>query len=349
MFSFILSIMILLILLLNRKNLYTFILAILYMAVFFLFCVDKPDLSAYLSMYNYPEICTDFFYRILMQIFKYLGLNFFQFSGICFIAYLSLLGYIVYQNSDYPNYILGLYFITVFLIDNIQIRNFFGYMIVIYAIFHEFINPESISKKNYLKFSLLVLVAYEFHSVQIFYVSYLLIGLIKGFSKIFILAVSSLFFIPAFFRFSMFIFSGISWKLDIYFRNLGWKLDIRLAIYSFSILLCMALFIYIYEKAKKMNFEEKEYRLYDFVCKSNILNIFTIGLMLYGVADFFRISRNMLLLNYICFFRFYKKDKSRLLLFIMIICGMVQCYLYQISAYGDLFVNNRILNFVDFL
>lgn len=324
------------VILLNKKcNKRLFISAIIYLCLFSVFCYEKSDLDGYRFLFIFPEKASDVLFAKSLLFFKQFSSNFNVFMGITLALCIIILGYVINRNSENYNMVLALYMLSPFLVDNIQIRNFIAYMIITFATL-EFLWKQ----KKDIFYLIFAVIAFNFHTLACFYFIYFIVNKIKNFKKVYFLMSIFVFFVPCIVKLAKLILQSVSWKMNIYARNLGINFDWRILLICLSIIAQIYIFGCIVKRSKSFAFTSKERQLFALIYKINIVNILTIALIVYVNVNFFRISRNLLVANYITFVKYYQKKKDKRLLALLIFSGLIQGLLFQVSAFKSLFINN---------
>lgn len=156
------------------------------------------DYLAYSSLYNHflyggglsniTGYTTDYGFMILMFLVSKLGISYNIFLALLTLVSIYLIKATISKITTTYNLFLVCYTLTPFFYDVFQIRFFFTYSIILFAL--QFIIFEK--KKSYIKYTLLVLFASLFHKTAIFFLLYLLLKVKLKILIQFILAVSAL-------------------------------------------------------------------------------------------------------------------------------------------------------------
>ena len=276
----------------------------------------NPDYEAYSSLYSniqhgvpaFEKVDMEIGFILIMRLCTLLGLNY---TG--FLALTSLCCYLMIHSTvklycrNY-NYVYLLYFIFPFFIDVIQIRNFIAMSILIYSV--RFLVMSGIKGK--VRYVVLLLLATTIHRVSLVYLPMILIRPEKKNNLIYCLATCSLLFSILFLLndkeipiFASYIESYIGHgKYLTYFNkktNWGWILFCYLQLSSFIMVTFSKRIYYKYNRNLTTTYYCDANRKY-----INIMYYINILLMIYMPlfilnANFTRIIRNIILLNYIVY------------------------------------------------
>jgi len=277
--------------------------------------------------------------QLLYKLFILLGLEYRH-----FLIFISLVGLLLINASikTYTNnvaFVLSLYLIFPFIIDVVQSRGFLSMSIILYA--SRYIIEER--KRGTLKYLILILLASSIHYSAIFYITLLLIKR-KNISSLTILA-SALTIAGLVVAFTNLIpklllvfvpFEKVSHYLD---NRLNWGILIAAVVYASNFILVY----YSYQKVKSIQeqtnsgdiSQEAGFRFVEAVYKINILLLLLFVLYVFNMV-FFRLYRNILILNYIsysiCLTHIKPKSKEKYLFGIVIITFTVGLFIYYIIA-----------------
>ena len=150
-----------------KKNKYLYLAQILFLVLVAANNIMNPDylnyLNGYRYMFDYHGLISEPIYWLLARTSNFIGLDFqgyrYLFFGISYI----LLGYAIWELAEYPNSILGFYFLYPFSMDVIQMRSLIANALVLLAILklQKYVNGKS--TRNIVISILLVVLAMGFH------------------------------------------------------------------------------------------------------------------------------------------------------------------------------------------
>ena len=303
-----------------RKTKLVSLMLLLLILVLFIGNNDNPDYLGYLR--DYENIENNSFKEFVFSS-GYPGFNFLQFISYnigfnynMFVLLVSLIGYGLIVNtikffSINENYVLLLYFIYPFFFDLIQLKNFLAMSILIYSIKYLLSNK----KLDTFKYIILIFLASLIHPVSIIYLC-LLITKFSYKNKIFVFLTILSFLVSIGIRFN---FINLAFLESVFFADdflvtkfTYFETRVRYGFLVFSFfnlysLLLIILSIKILEKNNKKNYSHEDYKNskeYKFAYLMGEVNLFLtiICLPFYFInSNFFRIYRNIFLLNYIAF------------------------------------------------
>lgn len=124
-------------------------------------------------------------YQYFAKLCATIGLTYNQFLFVVGLIALTLIVNTIKLFTPYKTYVLALYFVYPFIIDVVQIRNFLAMSIIVFGM--RYLIAE---KKNYMKYTLCVLIASVFHISSIFYMVFLLVR-IKDIRKLYFLSIGT--------------------------------------------------------------------------------------------------------------------------------------------------------------
>lgn len=278
--------------------LYGYILLMLSSMMWVLFAgnQDNADYSNYEYIYNsvdytgaYSAVESGF--ELLMKLSVYFG-----FSYQFFLMIYSSIGLILIINSlkaytNNVNVVLGLYFIFPFMLDIVQIRNFMSMAILIYS----FKYLLEVSKGATLKYIFAILIASQFHVSSIYYLLFILIKYISVKKTIYIsigVTIAGFILQSTILNFVLQILKMERYSL--YFANTTPLYGIALfLLYYLAVLLLLKISINKNSNSQQLFFS-------NIVLKANILLFPTLILIVQDI-DFFRLLRNMMVINYVVF------------------------------------------------
>lgn len=319
----------------------------LFMVIIIMNTYNNADWDAYEFMYSLItsfDKCsvTDFgygFFNLLGN--SYLHLSFFWFRAIFTFCGMILLRKIISNYSPYPALVLALYFIAPFFPnDIIQIRNFMAQTLL--CLFLS-IWIESDFKLKYLCMGLILSIM--MHSSITYFIVIFILYFIKDEKKLYIFAgIASLMvgILPILLKKIPFI--PIE-KITYYLNAVNQKIDFR------GIVIIIAFLAGLYILYKIRNYAEccsnlRFYKWADTVYKLNILCIPACAVMTMWTFNFYRVPRNMLLLNYIVYSMYLAEKKDKRIInyttLVLIIIGLIWSALNSFSQWSVIWNNNAI-------
>lgn len=330
-----------------KKDKIAFNLLWLFMVIVVSMNTYNADWDAYELMYNLItsfDKCylTDFgygFFNLLGN--SYLHISFFWFRAIFTFCGMILLRKIISNYSPYPALVLALYFIAPFFPnDIIQIRNFMAQIIL--CLFLS-IWIESDFKLKYLCMGFILSIM--MHSSITYFIIILILYIIKDEKKLYIIVGIALLMVgilPIILKKIPFIPLE---KITFYLNTVNQKIDFR------GLVIIVAFLISLYVLYKIRNYAEccsniRFYKWADTVYKLNILCIPACAIMTMWTFNFYRVPRNMLLLNYIVYSMYIaeKKDKRIInyITIVLIFIGLIWSTLNSFSQWNVIWNNNAI-------
>lgn len=345
----IISLALILLNLLCKKDRAVFISLWIFMVIVACMNTYNIDWDAYEFMYGLIdslEKCnlTDIGYGFLNYIANAkLSLTFFEFRLLFMFVGILILKHIIKCNSPYPALVLALYFIAPFFPnDIIQIRNFMAQ-----AILSLFLAKWIESDKNkvvYLAVGLILATA--MHSTTIYFAIFILLLFIDNDKLLYLivfigsLSISSL---PVLLSKIPFIPTE---KINFYLGKMSSGIDVR----GIVIIIAFAIQLYILYNIKKYarNTNDKGLIVWsDVVYKMNILCIPACIIMTMWTFNFYRVPRDLLLLNYIVYSKYlYSKKDNKIInsyTCVFIVLGLCWSILNSISQWPVIWNNNAMI------
>lgn len=288
------------ILLSNYKKKSKLLIFLLFINMWFLFAfnTNNADYEQYKLMYQGYNASNDVGFMKIIELFNYYNLSYQDF--LIFVSFICLFCIIKIIQLYTKNvaYVMGLYFIFPFLIDVTQIRNFISMVIVLFGMKYLLIKEN----KSIVKYICCVLLASTVHISSLFYFTFLLSQL-KSIKKLFIFILFTCvgLMLMSFTDILPTIASFTDIDKFIYWFSTRAKLGFLIPIF---IQLCGLLLIYcIYLNKKKYiknDYIDVKTRMNTIsFLKINIILLLIVPLYIYN-GTFFRLYRNMLIINY-CF------------------------------------------------
>jgi hypothetical protein len=225
--------------------------------------------------------------------------------GLTFTLYRTLIGAIgllliqktVFEHTKKYNFVFFLYFIYPFIFDVIQIQNFLALSILVFSM--KFLIPDN--RKSKVMYIIGVLIATSIHYMSIFFLPFVFVEKISirqlvRFTLIFvpilvILTKSAI--IPSLIKY--FIGNDLMAKLTPYFQKANWGF---LLLWALQLGFCIVTY-QCYKIINKSEIDENWKVFGKLIVKLNIyLIIICFPLVIFN-ANFLRLHRNMLILNYL--------------------------------------------------
>jgi len=308
----------------KQKSKFVMISLFLLLWILFGFNTSNADYMIYNLIYDghYPN--HEFGFMLLVNLFSNLGFTYQQFLiSISLICYLILFR-IINKYTIGTNYVIALYFIFPFMLDVVQIRNFIAMTIILLGIQYLL----SDKKRATIKYIVAVLAASSIHYTSLFYLI-LVFARFKSWKKL-LLTFSMISIVGATIAYTNIIPSAMgiifeSDKVTNWFQGrtrFGFLIPIIFQLISFG-------FVYyshykyrkteqkkendnnVYPNDRFKNVDVHQNKLLEIVFRINIVLLIAIPFYIFNVS-FFRLFRNVLLLNYIVVTNgtlYYFKDK----------------------------------------
>ncbi|HFU3980232.1 TPA: EpsG family protein [Streptococcus suis] len=262
---------------------------------------------------NYYSSNMEIGYQFLMKISNYLDLTYQQFVMVISMVGLLLITSTIKKYSNHPNTVLALYMIFPLLLDTVQLRGFLSMSIVVFAI--RYLEVEN--KINIFKYLSLIAIAFSIHFSAFFYFLFIIIFFIDEKKILAISASVTLFFVV----FQSKIFQIASIVIPIA-RLKRYSFGMNISYTTFFIYILYILFnIFIVFKVRK-EYEKQYLKFHDdkiilkrrsfltIVLKLNYISLLILPFIMTAL-EYFRIHRNILILNYIALFTLFNKNKIK--------------------------------------
>ena len=329
-----------------RKDKKMFWILWVFMAITMVMNTYNLDWNAYKFMYGQIDCVeestlTDVGYGILNYVANvHLQLNFFQFRAVFTFVGMILVACVIVKYTTYPAMVLALYFIAPFFPnDIIQIRNFMAQAILVYF-GAKWIESE---KRNVLWLLIGIALATTMHAATIYFIVFILLYFVKDEQKLYIGVIVGSFLVGSL----PLILSKIpfvsSEKISYYLGSTLQGIDVR----GLIIIIVFLVQLYMLYKIKCQAFEMQNPQLIkwtDLVYKMNVLCLPACVIMTVWTFNFYRIPRNMLLMNYIVYAKYLveRKEKKRLNFktLILIVSGFLWSALNSFSQWSVIWNNN---------
>jgi len=320
----------------KRNSKFISVLLIIFMWILFWGNYYNHDYEVYFNLYNTNGIYAEtieFGFIFLINLGNLLNMNYHTFLSTIYIGCLILIHTTVKKYTSNFNLVYLFYFFTPFLVDIIQIRNFIAMSLVIYSINFLF------EEKNTL-FLVLILFAATFHRQALVYLTLVLINLFKRNKNIinYMILLSISFSIIMLFNNKDIPFweeiSGLFnlEKVNIYMDsqvNLGFIIYWGRQLIS-NIVIYISLKLNSPLKTQDGNFKSVQTKFTYLIYWVNKILLLFLPLYLID-SNFYRISRNTLILNYIVFAITLKniRKKSNKIIYLLIIVLYVAILSYM--------------------
>jgi hypothetical protein len=330
----------------NFKRINTKILNVIFFIILWIlfgFNNSNPDYLNYQRRYDNYLLNPEPGFRFIIKVFNDMGFNFQEFLLI--ISFISLF-LIIKSIKNYTNktyLVLFLYFVFPFFIDVVQIRNFLSMVIVFYS-FKYLLSYKTIDLAKYI---LLVILASTIHYSALFYLIFVIIQFVS-LEKIILITI--LFVL----LFSFFSYTNILYNImDVFFDSskvLNWfsyRTNFGFIIPIFLQIISLFPLIYIFNKSVNKGFlklsgnniKKNKITLINNILKINFLALILFIFYIYNTT-FFRLYRNILLLNYSVIIYFSSnyiniKIKRFIFLFLVLITSFSMSYIFILNPYFD--------------
>lgn len=282
----------------NRDRKKMFFLFMLIPLTLIFFNINTADKGNYLRLYNRVangnfSIQNEIGMQFIMFLMVKLHISFNLFFNIFCAVALALMVRFFYGWTKKPTMVLLLYIIYPFLLDMIQIRLFMATAIVLNAVCY----LKYFSKKNFIKFCLMVLLAFSFHFSAVFYLFFLMAYLpnrwiwrISFFEFVLFLVLNT-----RFYNLLMNIAPFVAVKLRRYMSASGLNISqlsllFLVIMYILNNLICVSYIWYL----KRRN---QDLTTGNLIFKVNVLSIIFILFSTFSL-EFMRLYRMVMLLNY---------------------------------------------------
>lgn len=313
----------------NRLILGILIAIILFFGVF---NHGNSDYDAYEKYYNsivQPvkedyKLFDDYGYNAIMYCCAKAGISFPVFRGMLIIATIFFLFEGVRRLDDVSALAALAYFIFPFLIDAVQLRFFFAYSLVVYAL-------PLLKDKRRIAFAISVLIAATFHFSAIAYLALLLATLDDKKLKIVlpILLVLEIATIALCCTVLYPYLIGISNRFGSYFRGNNIKITdfIRRVLFP-AVFPVLTFVIFRGDRTEK---DETTTLL----CKLAFVSMLFVPLVVFGL-DYYRLVRGMIIIYYLLMTKEVVKIGKHNLNWLIILCYAVICFLFEFASLSNI-------------
>ncbi|WP_270279976.1 EpsG family protein, partial [Vagococcus bubulae] len=237
-----------------------------------------------------------------------IGLDYFNLILFIALIFCIFLYKYIKRYSVNPSIVLVFYIFFPFFLDIVQIRNSIAMLLILYGV-------GLLSEKKYLRYVVLVLIATSFHNTSIFYLSFLLVCINnkQNLIRLVLLIVSvSFLFKDAIINFIVRIIPLGS----KYIRYLEGSKPSTVVLFIFFFMLNIFIINMMVTGIIKYNenwnyLSESQIQFVEVVYKINII-IFLSFMFISMDVDFFRLYRNIIIMNYILFSNTFYNRKTLL-------------------------------------
>lgn len=316
------------------------------------FNTDNADFRNYLFLFNYINGWEDVFNETatftepgVSLIFyickKVFGMNYYMCLLLISCVFLGILTCMIIRYSHYPAFVLALYFLAPFFpCDIIQIRNFMSEVIVCSVIIW-FLNLKEYSRKDIFRYVIFILMASAFHVTALFYLLFLGVVFLKN-ERIYRLSVLiGIFTVSLFPQIIMNLPFIPTYKVNHYLSSAATKGNARDFILVYVMLVQFFLCGYMTKRLNRDsedNFSVKVYKIHwmIFLC---------MALILFYNSAFYRLPRNILLLDYFVLDKYNSRrlDNYRLMNVLYVLCALLWSTVNVFSEWNVVLYNNQIL------
>lgn len=367
--------------LIKKDSKVLFYLIFVLLIILFAGSTGNADQLAYMNnytniLYGMSDSSFEYGYQLLCKVCLILGMSYNQFLFIIAFTGLTLIASTIKLYTSNIAYVLALYFIYPFVWDTIQIRNFLAMSIIIYG--SRFIISY---KKEYIKYFICVIIASLMHVTALFYISALLVvfkNTKKMLNIVSITACASILLMPKILGYTTiftstqkinaytttqtslitkvcviiyFAFSIILVKIsrDIMNNiNREGKISKNDNLKSYSKKIKNGILPLKYNQSKSIEIDSES------ILKINIVAILSLYFLINNL-DFFRLYRNIFVINYILFALTLENMKKNYIYYVFYLCvlilggvslGLLTIYVPSTNLIDPLFKNNIISEWI---
>lgn len=345
----ILSVFLLFLAFICRRDRVVFSLLLAFMAIVMSFNAYNIDWDAYELLYSLTKTTTDIgftdrAYDFLTYISQtYLSWDFFQFRAVIMLAGLLLIGRSIVKYSPYPSLVLALYFIAPFFPnDIIQIRNFLAQAVLCTFLCYWI---DSDRKRLYPVLAGVVLAGF-LHASAFFFAVVLLLFVFKDDKKIWMLVLSASFLVgllPYILRLVPFISVE---KINFYLGSEGVSGIGYRNLVIVAIILIQLYLSYLMKQDAEASQNSRYQTWAKTVYHLNILAVLSCAIILVWSFNFYRIPRNLLIFNYLVHSMYLAEHKDKgifnLYTAIYMVLGLGWSLLNSYSQWQVLWQNNAL-------
>lgn len=323
---------------------------VLFYTTFFLLWVlmafnyNNADYNMYKNLYhlygNSSELfSSEILFQILCKIGNYFDISYRVFIAIYSIIPVTLMAIAFRKLTKNSNLVVGLYMLFPFLLDAVQIRHFMAISIILFGI--QFLITEN--KKDIWKYLICNIIAIGFHYIAAFCLLFILVKFFENKKILFFCITLDILLI-------VFIVSGLgvsilsnilpSEKVQAYFlsteyRPSNWVIIMAMCLQAMTVVYAYILANVwherydndIYQNEGNKNIE-KEKNTIELILKINNLSLLLIPTFIFNI-QLYRISRTILILNYIMLgITFGKKNRKDDIVILLVTAIVIVCFFY---------------------
>lgn len=328
--SYVVSAVLIFFSLIKKRSTLLSLLLVITLWILFGFNTGNADYATYERMFNGSLKPPDMGFEFLLGFFNLIGFTYQQFLIIISLICYAIIFISIKRYTENLSYVMALYFIYPFMFDVVQIRNFIAFTILLYGLQYLFTN----NRIDIFKYIFFVLAASSIHFGFLFYLVLILVKFFSSWEKEFIII--STFVILTI----LLVYSGF---LTVLMNNLfnspkvtGW-FEIRTHLgflVPISVQIIVFLFVYVSYRKYKDNIKDQitnkdsqtfvipnkkqkfitpssQIIFFETIIKINIIMFLAFPFYAY-VTYFFRLYRNILIMNYIMIansIQYFFKDK----------------------------------------
>lgn len=307
---------------------------------------DIYDYSNYYEYFvNSPDLIELGFVNILYNHINYLFFtnewSFIDFRILYAFVCLSLLYIVAYKYSKLPNVVIILYFICVYFVDIVQMRNFIAYLICFFGF--SFLYKSSFTKR--LPYALLVALASTIHIATSFYLIFLCASTKKKLplDKVFILTSIAALFLPKIIELLIKVL-GLHIHDTLFYYSI-YALIPGTAIILFNILIVSSFSyskLFYYDRTSKLI--GYSWKSDNIVYNCNVLLLFLMP-FLYMSAVSIRLERNFIIINLIYIINkiarnHFRITNTQMILFLIYIVFNFIYFVYSRDVINGILNNN---------
>lgn len=280
---------------------------------------------------------SDYIWTILIKCGNFLGLDFYQFKVIITIIALVLIFYALKDETTNLYYVMLMYTISFVFMDSQVLRNFLAMSVLLFSIRYL---KDIQNKKNLFKAILCIIIATGIHKSFMIYSILLLLVLKKE---------KSFRWIIAFLGISLLGITIVNGKIPfldgilqyIDFGNRSLAFETRTKFGGIPVILIHLYTIFIIKnlcERLKNRYTEEQLNFYNTVYFIDICMITILPLLLLNL-DFYRLIKNVTLLNYAVLanaFSSYKNTSSKFVVFISTAILAIGWFIFETNIYSNM-------------
>ena len=289
-------------------------------------CSQTVDYNTYKNIYlmtvNAPLkslISSNWLFKVFIYVFgKYTSFQFvvFMISAVGMV----LIYYSIKYYTDNTAYVLSLYMIASFVIDATQFKNFFAMSVWMFfsRYLYQLYTEKGDAKKNIIKYLTGVFLATSIHAVMLITIVFLLFKIIDIKKLLMVALIITVFFMcidwlsvidyfmAILSKFNNSLLILVVEKYKAYAIGFDFeKIVVRMLLCVIYLVMVIGLYV-VTNRLKKKYIYAEQAKLLEFVYCLNVIVICIMPLLFFSL-EFYRIQRNLLLLNYISIASYMKK------------------------------------------